>query len=258
MNSHPHQQSRKYKQHPKQLYRWHRRIGATAALFIVWLVISGWLLNHSASLNLAQHKIHSPALAHWYGLNYQAPTQTFNSKNYWLVGNSEILIVNGKTLSLAINTTAGNTLVGIAESENFIAVANRNNLLLLSPQGDLIDKLSNDTLPIKGITQIGTGCSGIVVANATQILATADGINWQQPCEQNIAWSVVQNITPEQLQQIEPLLAPEISIEKVIIDLHTGLFFGRYGAYVVDTVGACLMLLALSGLWLFFRMGQKK
>lgn len=35
------------------LLRWHRRLGLFAAVFLIWLAVSGILLNHTASLNLA-------------------------------------------------------------------------------------------------------------------------------------------------------------------------------------------------------------
>ncbi len=248
MTSHPHRKPHKPgRTLPRFFYRWHRRIGASAALFITWLVISGWALNHSDSLNLAQQQIHSPVLANWYNLTYQTPTQVFASQNHWLVSN----LLDGKTL-----TTYLNDPVGLTETENLIAIANSHELILLNPNGELIDKLSDSSVPIKNITKIGKGCAGIVITNNTQIFSTQDGIDWQS-CEENITWAIAQNIKPEQLKQIKPLLVPEISLEKVIVDLHTGRFFGRYGAYVVDAVGGCLMLLALSGLWLFFRVGNK-
>lgn len=257
MSSQPKQNRAKTKRTlPRLFYRWHRRIGASSALFLIWIVVSGWLLNHSDNLNLAQQQIHSPALAHWYNLNYTKPTKIFNSKNHWLINNDETLLLDGKTLTINFNN-----VIGFTQSEQLFAIANSHEILLLDSKNELVDKLTESSLPYKTITKIGSGCDGIAITdidnnNAAHTLSTQDGIDWQA-CDQAIAWSSATAITPEQLKQIEPQLVPAISVEKIIIDLHTGRFFGRYGAYVVDAIGLCLLLLALSGLWLFFRMGHK-
>ncbi len=232
---------------PRLLYRWHRRIGAAAAAFLLWIVVSGWLLNHSDGLNLAQRHIQSAELASWYNLYVDPPNKAFVSEHHWLIGN----ILNGKKITTSLEET-----LGIAETENFVAIASHRDIVLLSSSGELVDKLSDASLPLKNISKIGSGCSGIAITDGNLVLATNDGLEWQ-PCALQVAWSIQQEISAEQHKQVESLLVPEISLEKIIVDLHSGRFFGTYGAYVVDAVGLCLALLALSGLWLFLR-GVKK
>ena len=218
----------------------------------MWIVISGWLLNHSDSLGLAELRVQSPLLAHWYNLDYTPPQQVFESQTHWLVLADDRPILDGKALAATLNTP-----VGLAQSGQLVAIADPHQLLLFTGQGQLIDKLADANLPLKNLQHIGTGCDGIAISDNSQTFSTADGIDWQ-PCTTAISWSAAQAITPGQLTQIEPLLIPPISAEKLLIDLHTGRFFGRYGALVVDLIGGCLLLLALSGLWLFFRINHKK
>jgi len=251
--SHPHRHPRKKPSSalPRVVYRWHRRIGLSAAIFLVWMVISGWLLNHSGSLNLAQHQMHSPALASWYNLHYTLPTQVFVTKDHWVANGDENVFVDGKKISVSLNTP-----IGFAQSENLIAIANNTDIILLNEKSELVDKLQAGSLPINRILHIGSGCAGIVISDNSQQLSTTDGIDWQR-CAEAINWSHPQAINTTQLAQIQPLLVPNISIEKLLIDLHTGRFFGSFGVYLVDTIGACLLLLALSGIWMFFRLGKK-
>lgn len=239
------------RQLPRLFYRWHRRIGASAALFLIWIVISGWLLNHSDSLNLAQTEIHSPSLAHWYNLNYQTPSQSFTHNQHWLINSDEILLLDGKKINAPFTQA-----LGLAAYDKLIAIANSQSILLVDEQQIIIDKINTSNLPIKNITKIGSGCKGIVISDDQQSFSTGDGLDWQ-PCNEAINWSKNEKVSAQQIRQMEPQLVPAISVEKLIVDLHSGRFFGRYGAYVVDAVGLCLLLLALSGLWLFFRMGNK-
>lgn len=236
---------------PRLFFRWHRRIGVSAALFLMWIVISGWLLNHSDSLNLARKEIHSPALANWYKIHYQVPTQGFVHNNHLLISNDDTLLLDGKK----INTTFTGSL-GVAADKNLIAIASANEVLLLDEQYQVIDKLDKSSLPLPTITKIGTGCNGILISDNLQHYSSNDGVDWQ-PCSELISWSQQETLNTQQMAQAESQLVPAISLEKVIVDLHTGRFFGTYGAYVVDAIGLCLLLLALSGLWLFFKLGHK-
>lgn len=236
---------------PRLFYRWHRRIGVSAAVFLVWIVISGWLLNHSDSLNLARKEIHSPALAHWYNIHYQIPTQGFMQGNHWLISSDEVLLVDGKKIDAFFTGS-----VGIAAYKNLIAIASAHEVLLLDDKNQVIDKLDKSSLPLPTITKMGTGCNGILISDNQQHYSSADGLDWQ-PCNEGLTWSQQQTLNTQQIAQAELQLVPAISLEKLMVDLHTGRFFGRYGAYVVDAVGLCLLLLALSGIWLFFKLGHK-
>jgi len=53
-----------------------------------------------------------------------------------------------------------------------------------------------------------------------------------------------------QLQEREEL--PGISLETLILDLHSGRFFGKAGVLFVDFIGLLMCLLALTGLWAWY------
>ena len=55
----------------RPLYRWHRRIGMIAVLFVVVLSITGILLNHNAQLDLNKTKVTSSWLLALYGMDDQ-------------------------------------------------------------------------------------------------------------------------------------------------------------------------------------------
>jgi hypothetical protein len=248
--SHSHSKPHNPKRHAARIfYRWHRRIGVSAALFLIWIVISGWLLNHTDSLGLAQHQIRSTLLANWYGLKIDAPKEIFTNGDHWLTSNDENFIFDNRVFNSKMHP------VGITQSPTVIAVASENFLMLFSQEGTLVDTLNTVDLPFPHISKIGAGCGGIAIQDHTEILASVDGIEWQ-PCTENIVWSAPQPINQSQLDKITPLLIPTLSVEKLVVDLHTGRFFGRFGPYVVDFIGGCLLLLALSGLWLFFRISN--
>ena len=49
-------------------------MGITVSLFVVFLVLTGWALNHTAELGLARISVHTPWITAWYGLRGEVPT----------------------------------------------------------------------------------------------------------------------------------------------------------------------------------------
>lgn len=232
------------------LHRWHRRIGVGVCVFIVWLVTSGWLLNHSATLQLAQHETRALPLLNWYGLKAEPPTQAWNSAHHWLVTDSEHLVLDGRLLAqppLQPN--------GFIEANDLLFIAGRNasgasQLRILSAQGDSVDTLEGSLLPVPTIDHLGSGCAGVVIEHGEQRYTSADGTDWTA-CATAFNASIAAPISNAQLASVEPLLRPGITYERLLLDFHSGRILGHWGPYLIDAIGGGLMLLALSGLWLF-------
>lgn len=53
-------------------YRWHRRIGITAAVFVVILSVTGIILNHNVTLGIDKNFITNEWLLEWYGYDSEA------------------------------------------------------------------------------------------------------------------------------------------------------------------------------------------
>jgi hypothetical protein len=227
------------------LHRWHRRIGVLASLFVIWMVVSGWLLNHTAALDLAQRVIHSPVLAQRYGLHAELPASAFNAQAHWLVQTPDAWLLDGEK-SDAITAQP----IGMVFHNDILFVSDRTQLLLLAADGTAIDKLTGSSLPITHMEKIGSGCDGAVITDDAKNFVTRDGVAWSE-CTEAVAWSAAQPLTEQQKKRIAPLLEPGISAERLLQDLHSGRILGTWGPYFIDAVGLGLLLLALSGLWMF-------
>lgn len=227
------------------LHRWHRRIGVCASLFVIWMVLSGWLLNHTSAFNLDQHLLHSSLLAQRYGLQVEMPQQVFNADQHWLVQTADSVLLDGKKINAVLAQP-----VGMVSRSDMVFVADNTQLLLLTVDGGIIDKLAGSLLPIARITQMGNGCNGAVISDGEKHFVSVDGIAWSE-CNDAVGWSRAQALTDNQRKIIEPILQPGISLEKLLLDLHSGRFLGRFGPFFIDLVGLGLLLLALTGLWMF-------
>lgn len=237
---------------PRLLFRWHKRIGVAASLFVLWLAFSGVLLNHSGDLKLGLRELHSTALARWYGLHFQLPTQVYTTSHHWLASTDQAWLLDGQQ---SIPSADGPQ--GLAECGDLLAVASRSQLHLFTAEGEPLETLTSANLPLGKISQIGQGCAGIALSDGQQILTSKDGIQWV-PCGETIQWSVPVPIQDTQLSQIQSRLIPAVSLEKLLQDLHSGRFFGPYGVYFVDVIALGLSLLALSGVWLYWRLNPHK
>jgi hypothetical protein len=226
------------------LHRWHRRIGVMASLFVIWMVISGWLLNHTATLDLAHRVITMDAITEHYGLRNELPQLAFVTDNHWLAVGDDIAILDGKKVDLSIAQP-----LGMVNGDNLLFIADATRIILFTTNGDLID---NVTAPLTHIERIGNGCDGVVIAYADKTLMTKDGAAWSI-CNGAVQWSRSAALTPAQRAILSPLLHSGVSIERLLLDLHSGRFLGSWGPYFIDAVGFGLILLALSGLWLFTR-----
>jgi hypothetical protein len=234
------------------LHRWHRRIGVCASLFVIWMVVSGWLLNHTAALDLGRRLVHSTALARHYGLQSGMPRFVFAVGAHWLAQTPQALFLDGKKIDAALNQ-----LLGMASAHDVLFVADNSQLLLLDAQGGLIDKLSGSALPLPRIERIGAGCAGIVIADAEKSFSTADGISWAE-CGENPRWSAARPISETQQQILAAIVEPGISLERVLLDLHSGRILGAWGPYFIDLVGLGLIALALSGLWMYAQQARRQ
>jgi hypothetical protein len=225
------------------LHRWHRRIGVMASLFVIWMVISGWLLNHTATLDLAHRTITARAIVTHYGLRGDIPQRAFSAQQHWLVAD-ELALLDGKKIDAYIAHP-----LGMVASNHMLFVATATQLILLSEDGALVDNIAP---PLANIEKIGSGCAGVVIVAAQQQLATQDGTAWS-PCSGAVTWSRTAVLTAEQKTAVTALFTPGISLERLLLDLHSGRFFGALGPYFVDAIGLTLVLLTSSGLWLFAR-----
>lgn len=227
------------------LHRVHRWMGVAVSLFVIFLVLTGWALNHTAELELARLSIKAPWITAWYGLRGSAPSTGYSAGGHWLISNENGTLFDGKPMAVS----AANA-IGLAATSDFVAVATKADLFLLEKNGRLIDQVGTAQLPSGAIHNIAVVDNKIALQGSTTHIS-ADGVNWT-PFNGAATWSTPQPLPPEQLQLANQLL-PGLPLERVMQDIHSGRILGRFGPYLMDAVGLVFLLLAASGLWMFFR-----
>lgn len=243
---------RKHRIKLHSVYVWHRYLGLSAALFVVLLSSTGLLLNHSDDLGLEQRFVSYPLLLGWYGI--EAP-----DKSVSFAAGGQILTQMGRRLYCADSPLAGEyaTLLGAVVSGDMIVLAADNSLLLLTKECDLIERIDAvDGVP-PGIAAIGFDAHGHPAVKAAKGIfqPDRDWLLWTpNEATQNITWASSRQTPADLLERIQrQYLGNGLSVERVLLDLHSGRIFTTGGRWVADGIAILLIVLALTGVWTWLK-----
>jgi hypothetical protein len=240
------------KRAPSTMRRLHRSFGAGAALFVLFMVLSGLVINHSNGLGLDQRQVSQPFLLGWYGLGEPDNVLSFEFDDDWLSFAGSQLYFNEKPVA---TITGG---VGAITSGDLLIAAGREELLLLDHDGNLVERLPWAAIGPAPIDSIGLDeNTRVLVKSGDQLWsADADLLNWRRT-EKTMAsphWSTPKPAGEALQQAINSAYRGEgLNLERVILDLHSGRIFGSIGVLVYDLLALALGFLSISGLVLWFR-----
>jgi hypothetical protein len=229
------------------------RIGLAAVVFFVFLAVTGVVLNHAAGLGLDNRYAHAAWLARWYGISAEAPRHAFRS------GRHDLIAANGRWL--LDGHLSGEKLpqpLGLVELPEMVVVASSTSLYLYGKDGALIDHLERSALPAVPVQAIGAGERRLVLKTASGSFQSRDALSWQPAARDGVAWSRPADLSAAERDRYAQLLEPGISAQRLLLDLHSGRFAGRYGPLAMDLIAVLLAVLSLSGVWLFFKRKHRR
>lgn len=233
------------------LRRWHARLGLTAALLFIVLIVTGVALNHTERLALAHTAVQSPAIARWYGLPAPQILAVFEADGQF-IATPQVWLYQGRRLP-----DGGGAVVGVVRTPEMLAVATAQTLNLYTPVGERIDSLRGVALPHSPITRLGRSANALVLKTANSEFTSVDGVAWQASTGE-VVWAQARTADPQTLAQVHKLLAPSLPLERIVLDLHSGRLFGSYGPFVMDAAALVLLILSVSGFWIQWRNWQQK
>lgn len=232
--------------------RLHRSFGAGAAIFVFFMVLSGLVINHSNDLGLDRQSVSQPFLLNWYGLGKPENINSFAIGHDWLSFAGSQLYLNDKPVE-----TLSDGVGVVSNGELFIAAGN-DELLLLDLDGNLVERILWASIEAAPIESVGLHANTIVAVKSDGRiwLADADLLKWR-PAEEAMStprWSLSES-APEKLQQAitRSYRGEGLSLERLLLDLHSGRIFGSIGVLIYDLLALVLGFLSISGLVLWFR-----
>ncbi|MDT8452117.1 MAG: PepSY domain-containing protein [Gammaproteobacteria bacterium] len=233
-------------------FHWHRRIGLLALVLVVVLAVTGIMLNHTGQLGLDERYVQSSMVLDWYGLEPEGEPQTYRVKGHSISQWQQSIYFDGRLIS-----SSEQELRGVVTVEPLIVAAFESELLLLSEQGELVERLATG---FDGISRIGRHHGQAVLAtDAGYYRADENIIDWTKISAEGVTWSEPVSLSETEREALRQAYRGEgLSMERVILDLHSGRLFGAYGVYVMDAAAIALLWLAFSGLWVWWKRKDKQ
>lgn len=233
----------------RSMYIWHRYVGISAALLVLILAVTGLMLNHTGELELDSQHIQNNWLLDHYGISAPQEVRSYQVNDRWLSQWGDRLFLDQVDLG-----ATSQPLFGMLFYDGMFVLALQSEVWLLTVEGDVIEKMRGTEGIPAGISAIGLTDEGRVAVMAAHGVYTADQslVIWEDAPEAITVW-VDSAELPAQLKQIllEKYRGHGLSLERVILDLHSGRLFGAYGIYVMDAAAVLMVFLALSGTWIW-------
>ena len=238
----------------RQLREWHRRLGIFAAFFLIFLSLSGIALNHTTLFSLSHQTISNSWLLNHYGIKAPTDVRFYQQKN-WLVTDQLVWLKNKLVFE------SDETVISLAKFQSYILLATRSQLVIFTETGDIVEQLdSSSDLP--------AAISALSITADNIVLNTADG--YYQSDSNLMAWKKIRTFVEPSWISNEPASQSELTVaqgqfqsqflnwERVILDAHSGRLVGDFGVWFMDMVAFILILLSISGIYIWLRYSKSK
>lgn len=228
----------------------HRSMGAMVAVFVLILAITGVLLNHTSDLELDDSYLTWDWLLEHYGINTVSPDTVYLLDTHVISQFGQQLFVDAIPI-----TDVHQTILGGVVLEDLLVLATKDALILLSSEGEFIEKM--------GVTAgVPSDIQNIGWFHGEPVIQTRSGTwrsdfmldKWERVSLQGVGWSVPQPM-PEAVEKelANYFHGKGISVERLILDLHNGHILKKYGVWLLDILAGLLIFLSLTGLWMWLR-----
>lgn len=233
------------------LQRWHKRVGLTAALIVVMLVVTGILLNHTTELELEKRYVKSGWILDWYRIAPDKPASSFKAGENIITLMGDRLYLNTSEIQSSVQQLHG----AVKINELFIAGID-SRLILIDATGQLIEQLDGvDGVP-SGMRQLGIDQEQQLIIRAAHgdYRLDLDEITWEEEDEIEADWSEPFSISVSlERQLLEQYRGKGLPVERVMLDLHSGRILGEWGVWIIDLAALMMLILAMSGFLMWFQ-----
>ena len=228
----------------RSLINYHKKTGVLVALLALVLAITGLLLQHSDDAGWGHTYLRTPWLLDWY--SYPEPDiQHLQLGEHQVLQVDDTLLFNQQVLA-----QSNGKLWGAASNGETILIGSGTYLYWLSMEGDLIDRLDS---PSQNSSALASQQGDFYLKSPSSWLSVDSELEiWLPSSAPQHPPITVQH---SQLKQftLPADLPVGISIERLLQDLHSGRLFGIFGVILMDLASVALVLLALTGCWVWLR-----
>ncbi len=197
--------------------RGHRWAGGTLVAFVLFLSVTGIALNHSHDLGLDRRYVSWSWLLDAYGMGPPA------------------------------------AYPGMVTLDALVAVGDGANVHVLLTGGELVESIDLGGALPGPIERLGRAGDRVVLESDGLIFRSDADVSifepWRDASTSDIAWSAGVEPDAPGLEALQVAWRGRgVTVERVLLDLHSGRVFDLWGRVVLDIVAVGLILLSISGL----------
>jgi hypothetical protein len=233
------------------IHKWHKKLGVCSAVFVIFLASSGILLNHSQQFHLNSNHVQIEWLLDLYQIKPTNDPIAYSVNNAWASQIGERLYFNEHEIATDIKE-----LKGIIKINDLYVVAYDGQLTLLTTKEEIVENLSGAAGVPAGMQAIGYDDQNNVIIKAAHgyYQVNIDELKWEEFDYLDAVWSE-SSLLPETLENklLEKYRGSGLTLERVLLDFHSGRIAGQWGVYVVDMMAILFLLLAFSGVWMWWK-----
>jgi len=228
----------------------HRSMGALVALFVLMLAVTGILLNHTSDFDLDKRHLTWDWLLDHYGLANAEADAVYLLDRHTISQFGSQVFINAKPVTQSHVPILGGVMI-----DDLMVLATKDALLLFSPEGEFVERMG-DSVGVPAMIQ------NIGLFHGDPVVQTRNGMwrsdfmldQWEQLSLNGVGWSephAMPSLVQDELSQY--FRGNGVTVERVVLDIHNGRILGKYGVWFADLVGVFLVLISLTGLWLWLR-----
>jgi hypothetical protein len=227
--------------------RWHRRIGVMLSVFVILLALTGIVINHANRFGLDRIPITSPWILSWYGIEFEGEISGYSAEESWISAFQGKLYWDTESIGYCAEPLRGAEKV----ADIWFVLCNTS-LTLLSNEGELIENL-DDIVPADTTALSGVQGDWLMISTDSGTLALhSDTLELKTDVRTTISTRIASPL-PAPLQAKLNFKSHSITVERLLLDLHSGRILQLPGALFNDLVALAMILLALSGCWLWLQ-----
>ena len=148
-----------------------------------------------------------------------------------------------------------NPITGVTLSNQVLFIAFPNEMVLLTQEGELIERISSTAELPENIQKLGVSEDILYLKTPDQLWQSRDQAQAWELSDSNFNdWSNDVIMPDEQTKQIEMYFSGKgVSLEQFFLDLHNGNIIKNFGKWFLDLIAIFLLLLSISGIWIWLR-----
>lgn len=208
------------------------------------------MLNHSSDLELDNRYLTWNWLLKHYNIGNVEPDAVYLLGHRTISQFGTEIFVDAKPVTHIERAILGGIML-----DDLMVLATDDALVLLNHDGEFIERMGAAAGVPPNIQNIG-------LFHGEPIVQTRDGLwrsdflldQWERISLQGVGWSIPLNM-PESVEEELAIYfhGKGITVERFVLDLHNGRVIKIAGTYLLDLIGILLIILSLTGLWLWAR-----